>query len=405
MLYIAFTTTEGKKYQVTFNTRNLSEDPIFVYMQQYDTETSTWQTIANTTVNTTDDVSLEGIVTNNNALRLYYTSSGTSSFVFSNKISVKSHDVLASYQTVSLASIDQNFDDDYRFGFNGQEKDNEIAGTGNHNTALFWEYDTRLGRRWNLDPVDQISISNYAVNGLNPILMSDPNGDLFGIKGFGSTSEQRKAAREYAEKTGGKVNGLLKKSINVTYRKLVLQPGRTYNDPNTSYGLTYDYVEKKQHFNQDGTLHDDRPKFTPSPAPTLTQKWSGNKDFFSKLSYGIVDDPYVFGQSLFTQHFNNGNVYHIDGSLAVGNDRVKALAGVATDLVPASKYAHSVSLIQRFTAKQVLKKTFSDPNFKLKEVLMENLVNDQSIKHWDKVLQRIGQGGNIYGAVKPEDKK
>jgi hypothetical protein len=62
---------------------------------------------------------------------------------------------------------------DYRFGFNGQEKVNEIAGTGNHNTALFWEYDTRLGRRWNLDPVDQISVSNYVTLGNNPIFGTD----------------------------------------------------------------------------------------------------------------------------------------------------------------------------------------------------------------------------------------
>jgi hypothetical protein len=37
----------------------------------------------------------------------------------------------------------------YRYGFNGQEKSDEIAGEGNHNTAEFWEYDTRTGRRWN----------------------------------------------------------------------------------------------------------------------------------------------------------------------------------------------------------------------------------------------------------------
>jgi hypothetical protein len=41
----------------------------------------------------------------------------------------------------------------YRYGFNGQQKDEEIAGKGNHNTALFWEYDMRLGRRWNVDPI------------------------------------------------------------------------------------------------------------------------------------------------------------------------------------------------------------------------------------------------------------
>ncbi|RYE57187.1 MAG: hypothetical protein EOP48_06355 [Sphingobacteriales bacterium] len=40
----------------------------------------------------------------------------------------------------------------YRFGFNGQEKVNEIAGIGYHNTALFGEYDTRLALRWNRDP-------------------------------------------------------------------------------------------------------------------------------------------------------------------------------------------------------------------------------------------------------------
>ena len=63
------------------------------------------------------------------------------------------------------------------FGFNGQMKLNEIAGVGNHNTALFWEYDTRTARRWNLDPVDQISISNYSVDKLNPIHFGDPLGD------------------------------------------------------------------------------------------------------------------------------------------------------------------------------------------------------------------------------------
>ena len=71
----------------------------------------------------------------------------------------------------------QSCADDYRFGFNGQEKDNEIAGIGNSNTAQFWQYDTRLGRRWNIDPVDQIGVSNYAVMRDNPILLADPNGD------------------------------------------------------------------------------------------------------------------------------------------------------------------------------------------------------------------------------------
>jgi len=66
---------------------------------------------------------------------------------------------------------------EYRFGFNTQEKTDEIAGPGNHNTATFWEYDTRLGRRWNVDPVTKPWESLYACLSDNPILLNDPNGD------------------------------------------------------------------------------------------------------------------------------------------------------------------------------------------------------------------------------------
>jgi hypothetical protein len=67
--------------------------------------------------------------------------------------------------------------DGYRFGFNGQMKDDEVAGVGNHNTAMFWEYDTRTGRRWNRDPVTHPDESSYSTFGGNPIRNSDINGD------------------------------------------------------------------------------------------------------------------------------------------------------------------------------------------------------------------------------------
>jgi len=68
--------------------------------------------------------------------------------------------------------------DNYRYGFNGQEKDDEVSGAGNTMTAEYWEYDTRLGRRWNLDPKPTVGISDYAAFGLNPILNNDPKGDF-----------------------------------------------------------------------------------------------------------------------------------------------------------------------------------------------------------------------------------
>jgi hypothetical protein len=64
----------------------------------------------------------------------------------------------------------------YRYGFNSQEKSDEIAGSGNHNTAEFWEYDTRIGRRWNLDPVIKPGESGYSAFAGNPIWFADVDG-------------------------------------------------------------------------------------------------------------------------------------------------------------------------------------------------------------------------------------
>jgi hypothetical protein len=66
---------------------------------------------------------------------------------------------------------------DYRYGFNTQEKDDEIYGPGNSYSAEFWQYDARLGRRWNLDPKPNPSISFYATLANNPILFNDLQGD------------------------------------------------------------------------------------------------------------------------------------------------------------------------------------------------------------------------------------
>jgi RHS repeat-associated protein len=67
----------------------------------------------------------------------------------------------------------------YRYGFNGQEKSDEIAGAGNSYTAEYWQYDARLGRRWNLDPVPTTSLSGYNVLEGNPIRFTDPLGNTW----------------------------------------------------------------------------------------------------------------------------------------------------------------------------------------------------------------------------------
>jgi RHS repeat-associated protein len=62
----------------------------------------------------------------------------------------------------------------YRYGFNGQEKSDDVT-AGNY-TAIYWEYDSRTGRRWNPDPILKVWESPYSVLGNSPIRMVDPNG-------------------------------------------------------------------------------------------------------------------------------------------------------------------------------------------------------------------------------------
>ncbi len=87
-------------------------------------------------------------------------------------------------------------------GFNGQERDFEINADGNINTAMFWEYDARLGRRWNVDPVTYPWQSTYSTNNDNPIWYQDPLG-LFGSK---------KEAKNY--KNANDIKGKISKEKN-----------------------------------------------------------------------------------------------------------------------------------------------------------------------------------------------
>jgi hypothetical protein len=75
----------------------------------------------------------------------------------------------------------------YRYGFNTQEKDDEVAGEGNSYTAEFWQYDGRLGRRFNVDPIIKDWESPYATFANNPIFLIDPYGaDTININNEGN---------------------------------------------------------------------------------------------------------------------------------------------------------------------------------------------------------------------------
>jgi RHS repeat-associated protein len=69
--------------------------------------------------------------------------------------------------------------EEYRYGFNGMEKDDELAGEGNSYTTHFRQYDSRIGKWLSVDPKYSsfASSSPYLSFNGNPILYSDILGD------------------------------------------------------------------------------------------------------------------------------------------------------------------------------------------------------------------------------------
>ena len=69
----------------------------------------------------------------------------------------------------------------YRYGFNGHEKNDEIA-PGNYDFGGNG-LDTRLGRRWNIDPMSgkHPDKSPYSFAANNPIYYVDKDGNDYGV--------------------------------------------------------------------------------------------------------------------------------------------------------------------------------------------------------------------------------
>lgn len=155
----------------------------------------------------------------------------TSNPVYIDSIILSKDTITTTYVTKTLKS--SLAPDDYRFGFNGQEKDNEVAGIGNSNTAEFWQYDTRLGRRWNLDPKPNKSISPYAAFANNPIFNSDPLGDTIRIRGTASFIANTEALLQQLSATelGAKVVARLNASTtDVNIFEASGRGGTNYNE-------------------------------------------------------------------------------------------------------------------------------------------------------------------------------
>ena len=125
--------------------------------------------LANSGVNTSD------MTTVANILNIYYNRTYTAA----EYQAILNHctDLSASYVLAKEGAEAASVKASYAYGFGGQMLDNEVVGEGGIYTAEHWQYDSRLGRRWNIDPVIKSWQSGYACFSDNPIIMIDPNGD------------------------------------------------------------------------------------------------------------------------------------------------------------------------------------------------------------------------------------
>jgi RHS repeat-associated protein len=78
------------------------------------------------------------------------------------------------YYAFGMGMFGRSSGNEYAFGNNGQRAENELF-EGAY-SAEFWMYDSRLGRRWEIDPLYYANQSPYVTFNNNPILFSDPLG-------------------------------------------------------------------------------------------------------------------------------------------------------------------------------------------------------------------------------------
>ncbi len=123
---------------------------------------------------------------------------------------------------------------EYAYGHGGQLADDEITDNRSHYSAEYWEYDSRLGRRWNVDPVVYPWQSSYATFNNNPIVFNDPKG-LFATK---------KEARKYRRKNRKKdksARGKIVENENTDgskYYSIDSRDGTTSTTNDSQFGIT-----------------------------------------------------------------------------------------------------------------------------------------------------------------------
>ena len=196
--------------------------------------------------------------------------------------------------SASMAALDSAYQlvgGGYRYGFNGQEHDYDNG--QEMYTALYWEYDSRSGRRWNIDPLSANYPwqSPYSVFNNTPIFYNDPSG---------ASGEPPKDQKVIKTASGGHMNI----PANATVEVFVSSTGTTQNTKTNitvAEGSVRAFnVDNKRYtasFNKDGNftgyndVSDMKTQYTPEAILYQDKVSSGFKNKLLEISYNLGHDP------------------------------------------------------------------------------------------------------------------
>lgn len=203
---------------------------------------------------------------------------------------------------------------------NGQEKEDALFNGAQ--SAEYWMYDSRIGRRWNIDPVVKPWESPYACFANNPIWFSDVKGD-----DATQTGDKGKGKAPKVDNTPPKMEGTVLPEIEVTASKT----GGFWNKVGNSIGNVFRNIHNyisgnndpkiKQKFDQRGGIVFHAPSMGGDEGSKSTARWT---------------DRLMVNIDLLLAYFSYGGKEPLKGNIGDGKNRpltTPDAIGNVTDIV------------------------------------------------------------------------
>jgi len=198
----------------------------------------------------------------------------------------------------------------YRYGFQGQEKDDEVKGTGNSYDFGARIYDSRIGRWLSSDPLESKypSLSSYNFVANTPLMAIDPDGKrIIFIGGAGN------------DKDGWNY-------IN-RFIKIFKKNGMSVKRLNASYGKGGDVYFTSKYRNSAWTTDADAKDLTSPNRQVVYRRIASTQKVVNKAVHKImkdlVDNPLKEGETLDLMGYSYGSVAQAHIALALADRGVK----------------------------------------------------------------------------------